>query len=114
MTRGCTEAWEARPDRASWFDLSRLPQGALVEFVDYWDIFDSGVIPPGVLCVVKEQGLNEMQPALVLKPQWASFKFLDHWDGEIWLYPPEDFSRCNFAEADEYAPAPVKIVEGRL
>ena len=115
MTRGSTELWQARPDRAKWLELAALPVGAMVEFVDDWDIFDAGVIPAGTLAKIEEQGLNELQPALILKPVDAEGRivmspFLDYWDGEIWLYPDGRLNDPYFHKADESTPAPVKIV----
>lgn len=113
MTRGCTEAWEANPERAHWLDLSKLPYGAVVEFVDPWDIFPETIVKIGTVATVHEQGLNEMQPALILRPT-VPIPELAGYDGLIWLYPPEEFANGRFAEADEFAPSPVKIVEARV
>jgi hypothetical protein len=112
MTRGCTEAWQGNPERAHWLELSKLNNGALLEFVDPWDIFPDGVIPAGTRATIAEQGLNELQPVLILKPVGVSFPFLANWDGEIWLHPDVRLGDHNMAGADEYTPAPVKIVEG--
>ena len=110
MTRGCTEAWEAHPERATWLALSALPNGALVEFVEDYDIFPDGVVKAGTRANVGEQGLNEANPILKLDPV-DPIAFLHNWDGQIWLMPRAGrLEYMDSSAADEFDPAPVKII----
>ena len=76
----------------SWFEASaKLNAGDRVRFVERWDIFPEGIVPSGTHATVVENGLNEMQPALLVIPDDAGLREkFDEWDGIVWLCGPED------------------------
>lgn len=100
------------PTPTAWLELSKLPEGATVQFVIEHDMYPDGIVPRGTRCKVIEQGLNEMQPALIIAPITPVPGLdLQQWEGNIWLHPGNEDGAGDYAAADEYAPAPVKIVE---
>jgi len=78
----------------SWLEASeRLNAGDRVKFVYGWDIFPETQIDAGELATVVENGLNEMEPVLILRPDRETIRIaLKAWDGNVWMSGPEDLA----------------------
>lgn len=73
----------------TWFELSKLADGARVAFVEDWDIFPECIVRAGETATVTENGLNEMWSEMWVRPDSAAVReILQEWDGRIQLAPP--------------------------
>lgn len=73
-------------ERMSWFDLSKVEEGAVVVFAEAWDIFPDCVIPAGTKAVVVENGLNEIWCGMLVAPGDQSLRDqLKEWKGCVHL-----------------------------
>ena len=75
----------------TYLELAKLSAGARVRFVkDYDRNYPHVYVKAGETGTVVEQGLNELQPALLVRlddPEQQAR--LADWDGVLWFYGPE-------------------------
>jgi hypothetical protein len=72
----------------TWFELSRdLKKGDRVIFTTSLDRYSEDlIVPPGTVCTVTENDLNEMEPTLYLLPDDTAIRDkLALWEGQIML-----------------------------
>src|SRR5437870_3757761 len=75
---------------ATWFELSRdLQAGDRVRFDRDWDRYPDVYVRAGNTGTVVENNLNEMEPALLVRPDDANMREqLKEWDGVVFVYGP--------------------------
>jgi len=74
----------------TWFNLSKVENGARVEFVVDWDIFPDCLVPTGTIATIVENNLNEITSEMLVLPDNVRVqRALEHWDGQIILSPFE-------------------------
>lgn len=99
------------PDALTWFDASaKLKAGDAVRFVGPWEAFPDFVVPVGTLGIVAENGLNEMQPALLV--QTTGIRGAASWNNVVQLHGPADHDHER-PDSDWHKPCPVVLVAAR-
>ena len=102
----------------TWFELSKVPDGARVVFAEPHDIFPECLVPAGTRGTILRNYLNEMHNQISILPDDQGLRdALKHWNGEIIIGTHLDSGADTHSEevdaraAAWFMPSPLAVVE---